>query len=253
MQVAQAADDFPPNKSLYIISSKSGSTAEVSALLEYFWQLSEEDGRRFVAITDPGTPLAKLAEERGFRKVFLANQNVGGRYSALTAFGLVPGALLSLDLERLLSTAKWMMAQCRSDFPAARNPGVALGAVLAESALHGRDKLTIVSDASLAPFGSWLEQLIAESSGKMGKGILPVDRERLGDVDRYGADRLFVYLRQTGQLDSKMADLRSAGHPVLEISVPQVYDLGADRRIQENRSVKTIRICFIRAGQSGSA
>ena len=227
-QVAQAAEDFPPDKSLYIVSSKSGGTAEVAAMLEYFWQLSGGDGRRFVAVTDPGTSLARLAEERVFRKIFRADPDVGGRYSALTAFGLVPGALLGLDLERLLLRAGWMMKQCRPDLPAARNPGIALGAVLAESALHGRDKLTILTDASLISFGSWLEQLIAESSGKKGKGILPVDRERLSGVEEYAADRLFIYLRQAGQLDSRIGELRAAGHPVLEIPVPQVYDLGTE-------------------------
>jgi transaldolase/glucose-6-phosphate isomerase len=227
-QVARAAEDFPPDKSLYIVSSKSGGTAEVMAMLEYFWKLSGEDGSRFVAVTDPGTSLEKLANERGFLKVFNADPNVGGRYSALTAFGLLPAMLLGLDVKRLLIQSEWMMEQTTQEVPAARNPGLALSAVLAESALAGRDKLTLLADAPLAAFGSWLEQLIAESSGKEGKGILPVDREPLGESAVYGNDRLFVYLRQTGEFDDNLAALREAGHPVLEIDIPTAYDLGAE-------------------------
>jgi transaldolase/glucose-6-phosphate isomerase len=226
-QVAQAAKDFPPDQSLYVVSSKSGGTAEVMAMLEYFWELSGGDGSRFVAVTDPGSHLEKLAQERGFRKVFNADPNVGGRFSALTAFGLVPAALLGLDLKRLLGRAAWMMDEHKYEV-AARNPGMVLGAVMAESALAGRDKLTVLADAPLVTFGSWLEQLIAESSGKDGKGIVPVDREPLGEVSVYGDDRLFVYLRQTGEFDENIVALRDAGQPVLEIPVPGKYDLGAE-------------------------
>ena len=227
-QVAQAAEQYPPDKSLYVVSSKSGGTAEVMAMLDYFWELSGGDGSRFVAVTDPGTSLEKLANERAFRKVFNANPNVGGRYSALTAFGLVPAALLGLDVKRLLARAAWMMAQTAPDVLAARNPGLVLGAVMAEAALAGRDKLTILADAPLVTIGSWLEQLIAESSGKDDKGIVPVDREPLGEVSVYGQDRLFVYLRQTGEYDENIAALQAAGQPVLEIPVPETYDLGAE-------------------------
>jgi len=240
-QVAQAAEDYPPDKSLYIISSKSGGTAEVMANMEYFWKLSGGDGSRFVAVTDPGTSLEKLANERGFRKVFHANPNVGGRYSALTAFGLVPASLLKIDLDHLLARAEWMMNECfaqsgataspegeRSRRSAARNPGLVLGAIMAEAALAGKDKLTVLADTRLVTVGSWLEQLIAESSGKDGKGIVPVDREPLGDVSAYGPDRLFVYLRQTGEHDEAASLLRTAGHPVLEIAVADAYDLAVE-------------------------
>ncbi len=227
-QVAQAAEDYPPDQSLYVVSSKSGGTAEVLAALEYFWELSGGDGSRFVAVTDPGTSLEKLAKERGFRKIFNADPNVGGRYSALTSFGLLPAALLGLDLKRLLSRATWMMEQSAQDVPAPRNPGLALGAVMAEATLAGRDKLTILADAALITVGSWLEQLIAESSGKKGRGIVPVDREPIGDVSSYGEDRLFVYLRQTGEHDEVMPELLAAGHPTLEIAVPTSYDLAAE-------------------------
>jgi len=227
-QVALEAEYYPPDKSLYVVSSKSGTTAEVRAMLDYFWELSGENGQRFIVVTDPGTPLEKLAKERIFRKIFNADPYVGGRYSALTAFGLVPAALLGIDLKRLLARAEWMMNQSTEDVPVERNPGLALGAVMAEAALTGRDKLTILADEPLVTFGSWLEQLIAESSGKEGKGIVPVDREPVGSVSDYGNDRLFVYLRQTGEYDKSVAALRADGQPVIEIPVPSVYDLGAE-------------------------
>lgn len=227
-QVAWAAQNYPPQESLYLVSSKSGGTAEVNAALDYFWELSGGDGSRFIAITDPGTALEKLANERRFRKVFLADANVGGRYSALSAFGLVPAALLGIDLKRLLGRAAWMMEQCKPEVPAARNPALALGAALGEAALHGRDKLTFLADPPLASLGSWLEQLVAESSGKEGKGILPVDGELPGDPSIYRKDRLFVYLRQTGDLDEQVATLRAAGQPVLVMNVENGYDLGAE-------------------------
>jgi len=245
-QVLQAAKDFPPDKTLYIVSSKSGGTAEVMAMFEYFWKLSAGDGSRFVAVTDPGTSLEILARERGFRKVFNADPHVGGRYSALTAFGLLPAMLMGVDAKRMLARAAWMLQECfilsggmsegtgdssiavAGGETAARNPGLALGAVIAEAALAGRDKLTLVADAQLVSFGSWLEQLIAESSGKDGTGIVPVDREPLGDASVYGDDRLFVYLRQTGEYDESLRALHEAGHPVLEIAVPTAYDLGVE-------------------------
>jgi transaldolase/glucose-6-phosphate isomerase len=227
-QVAEAAENYPPDKSLYIVASKSGGTAEVNATFDYFWALSKEDGSRFVAITDPGTSLEALARERKFRRIFSADETVGGRYSALTDFGLVPAALLGMDLNRLLDRADWMKRQCGEHVPTARNPGLVLGAVLGQSALEGRDKLTILADAPLSAFAGWIEQIIAESSGKDGKGILPVPLEPLGDAESYGDDRLFVYLRQTGELDENMKALREAGHPVLEFAIPNVYDIGAE-------------------------
>ena len=227
-QVAQAAENYPPEKSLYIVASKSGGTAEVTAAFDYFWKLSKKDGSRFVAITDPGTSLEALARRRRFRKIFSADETVGGRYSALTDFGLVPAALLGVDLNQLLDRADWMRRQCGEHVPAARNPGLVLGAVLGEGSLRGRDKLTILADAPLSSFTGWIEQIIAESSGKDGKGILPVPLEPIGDLEAYGDDRLFVYLRQTGELDENMKALREAGHPVLEFAIPNVYDIGAE-------------------------
>ena len=241
-QVAQAAQDFPPDKSLYIVASKSGGTAEVNATFDYFWELSKGEGSRFIAITDPGTSLEALARERKFRRVFSADATVGGRYSALTDFGLVPAALLGMDLDQLLDRADWMKRQCGEHIPAARNPGLVLGAVLGESALEGRDKLTILADAPLSAFASWIEQIIAESSGKDGKGILPVPLEPIGDVKSYGDDRLFVYLRQTGELDENMKALRQAGHPVLEFAIPNIYDIGAEMYRWE---IATVVACSI--------
>lgn len=228
VQVAQAAENYPPEKSLYIVASKSGGTAEVTAAFDYFWELSKGDGSRFIAITDPGTSLETLARERKFRRVFSADAAVGGRYSALTDFGLVPAALLGMDLNRLLDRADWMKRQCVEHIPGGRNPGLALGAVLGEAALGGRDKLTILADAPLSAFAGWIEQIIAESSGKDGKGILPVPLEPIGNPEVYGDERIFVYLRQTGELDKDITSLKQAGHPVIEISVSELYDIGAE-------------------------
>ncbi|HUH96411.1 MAG TPA: bifunctional transaldolase/phosoglucose isomerase [Anaerolineales bacterium] len=227
-QVAKTAEEYPPEKTLYVVASKSGGTAEVMANFNYFWKLSKKDGSRFVATTDPGTPLEALARKRSFRNIFSADPMVGGRYSALTDFGLVPAALLGMDLDRLLDKAEWMKRQCGEHVPAARNPGLALGAVLGESARAGRDKLTILSDAPLSAFASWIEQIIAESSGKNGRGILPVPLEPIGDAKVYGNDRLFVYLRQTGELDAVVESLREAGHPALDLAMAGPYDVGAE-------------------------
>ncbi|WKZ48430.1 MAG: bifunctional transaldolase/phosoglucose isomerase [Anaerolineales bacterium] len=227
-QVAEAAKNYPPEKTLYIVASKSGGTAEVMANFNYFWKLSKKDGSHFIATTDPGTSLEALARKRGFRKIFLADEFVGGRYSALTDFGLVPAALLGVGLNHLLDRADWMRQQCAESVPAARNPGLALGAVLGESALHGRDKLTVVADAAISPFANWIEQIIAESSGKHGKGILPVPLEPIGSPDVYGDDRIFVYLRQTGEHDEAIAKLKAAGHPVIDFPVSDFSDFGAE-------------------------
>ena len=174
-QVAQAAKDFPPEKSLYIIASKSGGTAELLAAFDYFWELSKGDGSRFVVTTDPGTSLEKLGKERGFRKIFNADPTVGGRFSALTDFGLVPAALLGMDIEKLLASAETIKKVSTDN----RSAGFELGALLAEAALAGKDKLTILSDAPVSAFAGWIEQVVAESSGKHGKGILPVPLSRL--------------------------------------------------------------------------
>ncbi len=227
-QVAQAFEDYPPDKSLYIVASKSGGTAELMAAFDYIWKLSNGNGSRFVVTTDAGTSLQKLAEERGFRKVFNADPNVGGRFSALTDFGLVPAALLGMDFEKLLGSAERMRKQSLADMPAARNPGMALGALIAESALMGRDKLTVLADAQVSALAGWVEQVIAESSGKHGKGILPVALEPLGKPEEYGNDRLFVYLKSNGELEAGIVELKKSGFPVIEFPVKDPYDLGAE-------------------------
>ena len=227
-QVLAADLAFPPGKTLYVVSSKSGGTAEINAMFNYFWERTRHDGRHFVAITDPGTTLEALANARGFRKTFLADQTVGGRYSALTHFGLVPAALMGIDLENLLNRAAWMMHECAADVTGTRNPGLVLGAILGQAAVDGRDKLTFLADESVAPIGSWLEQLIAESTGKLGKGILPVDGEQAAGPEYYGSDRLFVYLRREGKLDVTIKALQDEGHPVLVFNIAEAYDLGAE-------------------------
>jgi transaldolase/glucose-6-phosphate isomerase len=232
-QVLRAAQKNPARKTLYIVSSKSGGTAEVKALLDYFWKravqtLRDKASEHFIAITDPGTSLEKLAFERNFRKIFLADPKVGGRYSALTAFGLVPAALMGIDLVKLLDCASWMASECSLNQPVGRNPGIVLGVVIGEAALHGRDKLTFIADPEIAPLGAWLEQLIAESSGKQSKGILPVDGEIPAKHEIYGSDRLFIYLRQNGKHDNKVKLLRKAGQPVLTQDFTDDYALGSE-------------------------
>ena len=232
-QILQAALDHPTSSTLFIISSKSGTTAEVKALFNYFWErarlsLGDKASDHFIAITDPGTPLEELAIEHKFRKIFQADPNVGGRYSALTAFGLVPASLLGIDVLRLISSASWMADECAANKPYGRNPGLVLGAIIGEAALHGKDKLTIIADPEISPFGAWLEQLIAESSGKQGKGILPIDGEVPAKPDIYGKDRLFVYFRRSGKYDQEQKLLLQAGHPVLNQNLEDDYALGSE-------------------------
>ena len=215
-QVAEARELFPPEETLYIVSSKSGGTAETMSAFHYFWQESGEDGSHFVAITDPGSGLEQMATERKFRKIFQADSTVGGRYSALTAFGLVPAALLGVDLTEALDRA------------ARSNGGMALGAVMGAAALAGRDKVTILHDDTFYTFGTWAEQLIAESTGKEGKGILPIAGEPFMHPESYHDDRLFVYLRKEGRFDAYTFQLVNAGHPVIEIPVSDPYSLFAE-------------------------
>ncbi len=223
-QVAQAFEQYPPEQSLYILASKSGGTAELLAAFDYVWKLSNGNGSRFIAITDAGTSLEALAKERGFRKVFNADANVGGRFAALTDFGLVPAALLGMDVEKLLASAE----KIKNDSNSAYGAGFILGALIAEAALAGKDKLTVVADAPISALANWIEQVIAESSGKHGKGILPVALEPLDLPEVYGDDRLFVYLRQNGELDNGIAALKYAGQPVIEFQINSPYDAGAE-------------------------
>ena len=211
------------SRTLFVVASKSGTTVETRSQLDYFWSRLP-DGAHFAAITDPGTPLAELGEERGFRHVFLNPPEIGGRYSALSYFGLVPAALLGVDLRGLLAPAVEMQRSCGACAPPADNPGVRLGAVLGAAAAAGRDKLTLVLPPPLAALGSWIEQLVAESTGKDGRGIVPVEGEPLGPPEVYGDDRLFVaYGDHEG-----LAALEGAGHPVVRLPVEDAERLGAE-------------------------
>ncbi|HUF47266.1 MAG TPA: hypothetical protein VMM93_05560 [Vicinamibacterales bacterium] len=221
--VRHATETLDPERALFIVASKSGSTLEVSALERHFSgvmadRLDRPAGDHFVAITDPGSPLVELAADRGYRRVFENPADIGGRYSVLSYFGLIPAALLGLDLRRLLADAVDMADACTAD--TADNPGLALGAFMAAQALAGRDKLTLLLPPRLAPLGVWIEQLVAESTGKRGRGILPIVGEPLGEPADYGDDRAFVAMLtpDTGDLDAAARTLELAGHPVCRIA-----------------------------------
>jgi len=233
--VQSVEDKLDLTHALFLVSSKSGTTLETLSLFRYFWkqvsQLTETPGHRFVAITDPGTPLLKLAQERNFRRVFQANPGVGGRYSAFTDFGLVPAALIGMDIHRLLDRAWIASENCAFCVSEEKAPGVILGAALGE--LSGsRDKLTFLASPSLSGFPDWLEQLIAESTGKDGKGIVPVVNEPLVSPEEYGKDRFFVVLSlegdDGGELEARINSLKEVGHPVVLHSLAEKFDLGRE-------------------------
>ncbi len=223
-------------RTLFIVSSKSGTTVEPLSFFRYFWarvaEGSRTPGHHFVAITDPGTPLEHLAHDRGFRRVFQAPPDVGGRYSALTVFGLVPAALMGVDLQRLLDRARRMAKASAPSVPEADNPTLVLGAALGELTLVGRDKVTFETTPGLAAFPAWVEQLIAESTGKKGKGIIPIVGEAPASPHVYGPDRFFVhlYLDQDDAvaLDARGAALEASGHPVARIQLTETADLGQE-------------------------
>ncbi len=209
-------------RTLFIVSSKSGTTIETLSHFSYFWERSG-DGRHFIAITDPGSPLEQLGEKHGFRRVFRNPSDIGGRYSALSYFGLVPAALVGADLDRLIESAREMAHACHSCVPLAENPGAWLGTVLAQAALSGHDKLTLVLPDEVAAFGGWIEQLIAESTGKESRGIIPIEGEPLGEPGVYGSDRLFVGIAGDARLDSL-----AASQPVVQVSLRDRYQLGGE-------------------------
>jgi len=236
--VQAVTESIDPAHTLFLVSSKSGSTTEPLSLYHYFRSLvesvvgKEKTGRSFIAITDPGTPLAKLAKETGFRHVFLNPPDIGGRYSVLSYFGLVPAALIGVDITVLLSQADSMRKKCAPSVPISENPGAWLGAYLGTLALHGRDKLTLITSPSIVNFGLWVEQLIAESTGKDGKGIIPIVGEPLVDPVHYSDDRLFIYLRLDGDdsstIDTALEKIKSSGQPVVTLELQDNYDLGAE-------------------------
>ncbi len=228
------------SNTLFIVSSKSGSTLEPNVFKQYFFDRIErlvgpkEAGGRFLAITDPGSKMQQVAERDGFRRVFLGWPNIGGRYSVLSDFGLVPAAIMGVDVAKFLDRTEEMVCACMPSVPVAENPGVMLGTILGVAArAFGRDKMTIVASPPILHVGAWLEQLVAESTGKEGKGLIPIDREPLGKPDVYGRDRLFVYLRlptaADAAQDAAVDELERAGHPVICIVIDDdPYDLGQE-------------------------
>ena len=220
-----------------IVSSKSGSTLEPNIYKQYFFERvkakvgEKEVGSRFIAITDPGSKMQQVAQGDKFRRIFMGVPSIGGRYSALSNFGMVPAAVMGLDVARFLKNTEEMVKACQS-FAADANPGVVLGTILGVAANHGRDKLTIIASPRIFDLGAWLEQLIAESTGKIGKGIIPVDRERIAKPAAYGGDRVFACLRLASKpnkaQDAAVAALEKAGHPVVCITLPNIYNLGQE-------------------------
>jgi len=221
-----------------IVSSKSGGTLEPNIYKQYFFERvkakvgEKEAGNRFIAITDPGSKMQQVAEADRFRKIFLGVPSIGGRYSALSNFGMVPAAIMGLDVAKFLKNTEEMVKACGASAAADSNPGVILGNILGVAANQGRDKLTIITSPGIFDLGAWLEQLIAESTGKNGKGIIPVDRERLAKPAAYGNDRVFVYLRLASKpnkaQDTAVTALEKAGHPVVRITLPNIYNLGQE-------------------------
>ena len=237
-QVKRVADAVDPAHTLFVVASKSGSTVEPNVMKALFFERvsqavgAERAGRHFVAITDPGTRMEQVALSEGFRHVVYGDPTIGGRFSALSPFGMAPAAWMGLDPRDWLERAREMVRSCGAFVPPAANPGVALGATMGTLASQGRDKLTFVLSPGIASLGGWLEQLVAESTGKQGRGIVPVDGEALGSPSVYGADRAFVYLRLSGAAsaaqDAGVRALEEAGHPVVRIEVADARNLGQE-------------------------
>ena len=235
--VLESDKKLSARKTLFIVSTKSGGTVETLSFMKYFYNKTlkkygvEEAGKRFVAITDSGSILEKIAKELGFRKIFLNDPNIGGRYSALSFFGIVPAALLGIDIEMLLQRA----LEVADNSKISNSLGGKLGVAMGELSKHGRDKLTFVMSQQVSFFGAWIEQLIAESTGKKGKGILPVDGESHEEPEYYSDDRLFVYIHlKNDERERKVVDkFLSAGNPVIELILDDLYDLGEQYFIWE--------------------
>lgn len=224
-------------RTLCIVSSKSGSTLEPNVFMQYFFDrmkqtVGAEAGKHFIAVTDPGSKLEKTAKDKNFRHIFYGLPSVGGRFSALSNFGMVPAAAMGMDVADFLERAEEMVKSCASGIAPKENPGVVLGVMMGVLANQGINKLTIVTSPRISGFGAWLEQLVAESTGKDGKCIIPVDQESLGPTNVYGRDRFFAYIRLESEPDSKqdqaIDDLEKAGHPVVRISMIDIYDLGKE-------------------------
>ncbi len=227
-------------KTLFIVSSKSGGTLEPNIYKQYFFERvqqtlggnKDQAGSRFIAITDPGSKMQQVAERDRFRHIFYGLPSIGGRYSAISNFGMVPAAAMGMDTGKFLQRTKEMVEACKASTPVDQNPGVMLGLIMGSAAKLGRDKITLVTSPGIGDLGAWLEQLIAESTGKLGKGIIPVDREDVGPPEVYGKDRIFAYLRlesaPDAAQDAKVATLEKAGQPVVRIAVSDTYNLGQE-------------------------
>jgi glucose-6-phosphate isomerase len=236
-QVRRLEQRVGVDRALFIVSSKSGSTLEPNLLLQYFFDraraaLGDAAGSRFIAVTDKGSSLERVAIRDRFWKIFAGEPDIGGRFSALSNFGLVPAAVMGLPIDRLLEASIAMARRCRPDVPLVDNPGVRLGLALGVAALGGCDKMTIVSSQELASIGAWLEQLVAESTGKLGRAIIPVDGEPIDEPSTYGMDRIFVHVRFTPNPDpaqeAALDRLAAAGRPTIRIDVADRFDLTAE-------------------------
>ena len=238
VQIKAIEQKLDLKKTLCIVSSKSGSTLEPNIFKQYFFERVKKAvgeklvGSRFIAVTDPGSKMQQVAETDKFWKIFAGVPSIGGRYSALSNFGMVPAAAMGLDVGKFLKSTHEMVKACGANSAADANPGVILGTILGVAANHGRDKITIITSPGIFDLGAWLEQLIAESTGKIGKGIIPVDREKLAKPETYGSDRVFAYLQLANKTnkaqDAAVAALEKAGHPVIRITLPNVYTLGQE-------------------------
>ena len=237
-QIAALQAKLDLNSTLCIVSSKSGGTLEPNIFKQYFFAQvkakvgAAEVGNRFIAVTDPGSKMQRVAEADKFRKIFMGVPSIGGRYSALSNFGMVPAAVLGVNVVKFLNSTEEMVKACGASVAAGNNPGVILGAILGAAANQGRDKVTIVASPGIHDLGAWLEQLLAESTGKIGKGIIPVDREDLGNPNVYGSDRVIAYLRldpaPDAAQDAAIDALEKSGQPVVRIGLPDIYNLGQE-------------------------
>jgi transaldolase/glucose-6-phosphate isomerase len=237
-QVRAVEKKLDLKKTFCIVSSKSGSTLEPNIFKQYFYERirqkvgDKEVGSHFIAVTDPGSKMEQVAKDGNFRHIFAGVPSIGGRYSALSHFGTVPGAIMGLDLSKFLKITHKMVKACGPATVPEKNPGVILGTILGVAANHGRDKITVFTSPGVSDLGAWLEQLIAESTGKVGKGIIPVDREKIGKPAVYGNDRVFAYLRLAKEnnraMDAAVTALEKAGHPVVRIVLGTKFDIGQE-------------------------
>jgi transaldolase / glucose-6-phosphate isomerase len=237
-QVKTIEGEIDIARTLFIVSSKSGSTLEPNIFKQYFFERTKQvvgadkAGSHFMAITDPGSNMQKVAEQDRFRHIFFGRPSIGGRYSALSNFGMVPAAAIGIEVKKFLDRTQQMVRACGPEPSVEQNPGAMLGVILGTAATAGRDKLTLITSSDISDLGAWLEQLLAESTGKVGKGIIPVDLEELGPPEVYGNDRIFAYVHTEHATDvcveAKISALERAGQPVLRISMADIYDLGAE-------------------------